>query len=264
MSSQTENSREVPNPRLLILTGPQGSGNHLWSKIFNSHPDSYGWDMKKFWEGHHKEPFADCWNSPVKFVDYQYKQLNVTSISNPYVYQGRHRVPRYNQAFKYLDHRNVYYTVALLSRDKNVLKFQQERVRKDHTVDTDSFPRPDIILSFESLMLYGETYLQSLSDLLGWPIDIGKAMKHVDDTNKKYIKKYSRSTKTDKEVYKAIEESKINLSEEYKEATPVVVEPPKPLTVLSDSKPGGPAPKKRGRKKLSKAMKEAIKKREKK
>ena len=218
MDLVSANNSEVPYPRLLILTGPQGSGNHLWSKIFNTHNDSYGWEMKKFWEGHHKEPFAECWNSPAKFVDYQYKPLNVTSISNPYVYKGRHRVPRYNQVFKYLDHRDVYYNVVLLSRDKNILKNQQERVRKEHTTSPGDFPDPDYVLSYEALMLYGETYLKMVSHALEWPLDIGKALRHInEDTNKKYIKKVTKETSTDREVYKAVEESKLVLEEQYLE-----------------------------------------------
>ena len=29
--------------QMLIVTGPQGAGNHLWSKIFSLHPKVYGW-----------------------------------------------------------------------------------------------------------------------------------------------------------------------------------------------------------------------------
>lgn len=48
---------------ILILTGPQGSGNHMWSKIFALHPSVYGWQelVDEFWIGHDHEPFAQCW-----------------------------------------------------------------------------------------------------------------------------------------------------------------------------------------------------------
>ena len=45
--------------KMLILTGPQGSGNHMWSKIFALHPSVYGWQelVEEFWIGHDREPF---------------------------------------------------------------------------------------------------------------------------------------------------------------------------------------------------------------
>ena len=56
----------VEKSNLLIITGPQGSGNHLFSKLFNLHPDVYGWDMEKYWVGHHTEPFSEYWTDPSK------------------------------------------------------------------------------------------------------------------------------------------------------------------------------------------------------
>jgi len=49
---------------MLILTGPQGAGNHLWSKIFSLHPEVYGWKtlLDNYWEAHRfAEPFAQHW-----------------------------------------------------------------------------------------------------------------------------------------------------------------------------------------------------------
>ena len=34
--------------KILIITGPQGSGNHLYSKIFAMHPLVNGWKMNDF------------------------------------------------------------------------------------------------------------------------------------------------------------------------------------------------------------------------
>ena len=51
---------------LAILTGPQGSGNHLWSKIFSLHHDVFGWKslLDNYWEAHRTtEPFAKCWKN---------------------------------------------------------------------------------------------------------------------------------------------------------------------------------------------------------
>ena len=62
--------KEKPQPRrLLILTGPQGAGNHLFSKIFAFHPMVNGWVMNDYWEGHHHEPFAKYWDNPELLKD---------------------------------------------------------------------------------------------------------------------------------------------------------------------------------------------------
>ena len=47
----------VEKSNLLIVTGPQGSGNHLFAKLFNLHPDVYGLNMTRYWQGHDTEPF---------------------------------------------------------------------------------------------------------------------------------------------------------------------------------------------------------------
>ena len=71
--------------KLLILTGPQGSGNHLWSKVFSSSDLVNGWkqDPTLKWEDHHHEPFSHWWDDPNKIEDTG-KKYNFTSISCPY------------------------------------------------------------------------------------------------------------------------------------------------------------------------------------
>ena len=44
-----EVEQEESKPSMLIVTGPQGSCNHMFSKLFNWHPEVYGWDMEKYW-----------------------------------------------------------------------------------------------------------------------------------------------------------------------------------------------------------------------
>ena len=58
-------------PKLILLTGPQGSGNHMWSKLFAMHPVVTGWVMQNYWEGHHEEPFAEYWDNPDKLKEFQ-------------------------------------------------------------------------------------------------------------------------------------------------------------------------------------------------
>ena len=38
-----QEEQEESKPNMLIVTGPQGSGNHLFAKLFNLHPEVYGW-----------------------------------------------------------------------------------------------------------------------------------------------------------------------------------------------------------------------------
>jgi hypothetical protein len=44
--------------KLLIITGPQGSGNHMWSKILALHPAVNGWSalLEEYWIPHDREP----------------------------------------------------------------------------------------------------------------------------------------------------------------------------------------------------------------
>ena len=79
-------------PKLILLTGPQGSGNHMWSKLFAMHPVVTGWVMQNYWEGHHEEPFAQYWENPDKLKEFEIpenKKYFVTSISCPYFKDGK-------------------------------------------------------------------------------------------------------------------------------------------------------------------------------
>ena len=74
--------------KMLILTGPQGAGNHLWSKIFSLHPEVYGWKtlLENYWEAHRfAEPFARYWRDPSLLKEFNWAQSDYyfTSISCP-------------------------------------------------------------------------------------------------------------------------------------------------------------------------------------
>ena len=58
--------------QLLIMTGPQGSGNHLWSKILGETPFVQGWTQltQEYWIGHGNEPFAEIWENPKLFQEF--------------------------------------------------------------------------------------------------------------------------------------------------------------------------------------------------
>ena len=175
--------------KLLLITGPQGSGNHLWSKVFQ-HKDVFGWEHKDYWQGHHTEPFAKVWSGELNFSDLPLKEYNVVSISCPYIWKGEDTEPDYDlflaKAFPVFKDIKI----AIISRDKNILEHQEKRVRGKitHQRFTSWYLNPDIFLSTESLMLYGVQYLKNVSDILDWPIDLnGASAAYMQDPNKKYI-----------------------------------------------------------------------------
>jgi hypothetical protein len=204
--------------RLLIITGPQGSGNHLFSKCLAVHEDVYGWKslLNTYWEGHHHEPFADAWEDPELLHEFNWSQSDyfVTSVSCPYFKNKQAVVPKYEKfietAKQYVDQIDV----AIIGRDHTILKYQQLRVRKEHTtqIALDSFKwlfehQQCSFLSQELLALYKVDYLKQVSKQLDWPI----AYLSVDDiltndANKKYIKNVQEYW-LDDEVHKAVNES---------------------------------------------------------
>jgi hypothetical protein len=186
--------------RLLILTGPQGSGNHMWSKIFALHHEVYGWQalLDTFWIGHDQEPFADCWADPTKLKDFDWSTHDyfVTGISTPYINNGQRTVPNLIRFAAQAMGCGLKVQFAILGRDKNILNYQETRVRGEPT-----FPLAlaeyqklatwnPVFLSYESLHLYRGLYLQQISRLLEFPIDYNNPKIDnilVDDTNTKYF-----------------------------------------------------------------------------
>ena len=187
--------------KLLIVIGPQGSGNHVWSKIFALHSVVFGWRdlLEEYWLPHSKEPFAEYWQNPEKLNEFDWSQSNyyVTSISNPYIYNKKTLTPDYKNFYKnarvYTDIR-----VAIIGRDKDILASQQKRVRNKITLDRESLKEAlgysmsmPVFLSTENLFLYEEQYLRSLSTELMFPIsyqDIRIPEILKENPNKKYIK----------------------------------------------------------------------------
>ena len=204
--------------RLLIITGPQGSGNHLFSKCLAVHEDVYGWKslLNTYWEGHHHEPFADAWEDPELLHEFNWSQSDyfVTSVSCPYFKNKQAVVPNYEKfietAKQYVDQIDV----AIIGRDHTILKYQQLRVRKEHTtqIALDSFKwlfehQQCSFLSQELLALYKVDYLKQVSKQLDWPIDYLNVDEILtNDANKKYIKDVQEYW-LDDEVHKAVNES---------------------------------------------------------
>jgi hypothetical protein len=186
--------------RLLIISGPQGSGNHVWSKIFALHPKVYGWKglNQTYWIGHDQEPFAECWQDTDRLKEFDWSQSDyyVTGVSCPYMNNGERTVPNLIGFAAQAMGCGIDVRFAIIGRDRNILKFQETRLRGEPTYDiaVEQYQKlatwNPVYLSYELLQLYSHDYLRQLSILLEFPIDYNNA--HIaeilkDDTNQKYF-----------------------------------------------------------------------------
>jgi hypothetical protein len=186
--------------KMIILTGPQGSGNHLWSKIFSLHSEVFGWEtlLENYWEAHRfAEPFCEYWKDPSKLKDFDWSTHNYffTSISIPLgiANKGTKWCPNVPEFVKEVEELGIKTKVLVIGRDKNILKNQQIRLREESTIghflDQLSKIKAPTYLSYELLYLYKQEYLKSLD--VGIPIAwydnrINDILK--EDANLKYIK----------------------------------------------------------------------------
>jgi hypothetical protein len=187
--------------KMLILTGPQGAGNHLWSKIFSLHPKVYGWKtlLDNYWEAHRvAEPFARYWRDHALLDDFDWAQSDYyfTSISCPLGIIGSEANPIWNPNVAQFAERvaslGIDVEVAVIGRDQTILSNQQTRIRTQPTVGMLLKQLNDIcdptFLSYELLYLYKQDYLKSLkfNVPVAWNdprIDSILA----DDANRKYV-----------------------------------------------------------------------------
>lgn len=183
---------------LLILTGPQGSGNHLWSKIFALHPQVQGWSalLDQYWIGHDQEPYAEYWRNPdlIKTRNWGTHNYYVTSVSTPYMDNGTPTIPNFKSFAVAAQNVGLTVKIAVLGRDRNIVEMQQSRVRGAPTLaqalaEYSQFAAP-FFLSYELLHLYREQYLAKLARELNIPIAADDArLKDIlaEDTNAKYF-----------------------------------------------------------------------------
>ena len=188
---------------LAILTGPQGSGNHLWSKIFSLHEDVFGWKslLDNYWEAHrYSEPFAACWRNPELLSQFDFSSHNhyFTSISVPLGIEskGTKWCPDIKAFGLKAPSLGLNVKICVIGRDQTILENQQKRIREESTIRhfydalkgiQEAFPCPSF-LSYELLYLYKQEYLKSLD--LGFPIAwYDKRVNEIleRDANAKYI-----------------------------------------------------------------------------
>jgi hypothetical protein len=194
---------QIEKPTLLIITGPQGSGNHLFSKIFSLHSEVTGWTAlyNYKWVGHDQEPFQKYWQNPEQLKDFDWSQSQyyMTSISCPYILNKQFTIPKYKEFItEAKKHCNI--ILGIIGRDKNVLKYQQLRVRRgEHTAPTTvkefaklkDLTDSVFYLSQELFFLYGKDYLSNLSKQMIFPVASEDA--YIDEilameANSKYVR----------------------------------------------------------------------------
>lgn len=182
--------------QMLILTGPQGAGNHLWSKVFSQHLDVYGWKslLENYWEPHRfNEPFASYWKDPSKLKDFAWGDYDYyfTSISVPLGIPGHNSNPLWEPnllEFKQaVEAQDIETKFAVIGRDQNILREQQTRIRTEPTLSLflKQLPEDAVFLSYELLYLYKDAYIKSLD--INIPVDPNVSWLLEDDANSKYV-----------------------------------------------------------------------------
>jgi len=213
-------SNGMPANKLLIITGPQGSGNHLFSRLLSLHPDVSGWEelKNKYWVPSDQEPFADYWVDPDKlhvdqFAGFSYHLANV---SCPFMYDGVRYVPRILEVAERASNYGVDVEIAIIVRDQNINAEQQKRVRGEvttpiaqhyyyNTLMPSRFPIH--FLDHEAFFLHKEHYLKWISQTLNFPVELDpvKINQFIDkDANHKYVK-YVNEYWLDQEVWNGIQ-----------------------------------------------------------
>ena len=185
--------------KLLVLSGPQGSGNHVWSKIFALHPGVFGWQalLDEYWIGHDREPFSDCWRDHQRLHTFDWSQRDyyVTSISVPYMENGVATVPDIRGFMNTCWDLGISAELAIIGRDRNILDHQEQRLRGGRTYEQaielyETTLLPQYYLSYELLQLYREQYLLTLRRQMDFPIAFAHPMvKSIisEDANQKYF-----------------------------------------------------------------------------
>ena len=206
--------------RLLIITGPQGSGNHLFSRLLSLHPTVSGWEelKEKYWVPSDQEPFADYWVHPEllteeKFATHRYHLANV---SCPFMYDGVRYVPRILEVAERARSFGIDVQIAIIVRDQNINAEQQRRVRKEVTTPIaqkyyyETLLTSDFAVHFldhEAFFLHKEHYLRWVGKTLDFPVELDptKINRFIEkDANHKYVK-YVDEYWLDQEVWNGIQ-----------------------------------------------------------
>jgi hypothetical protein len=209
--------------KLLIITGPQGSGNHLFSRLLSLHPDVGGWKElhSEYWVPSDLETFAKYWVHPKQLSEFDFSKHDywVANVSCPFMYDGVRYVPKIVEFAEECKKLNIQVTIGIIVRDQNINMEQQLRVRKEVTlpIAMDYYYEkllpsefPVHFIDHEAFFLHKKFYLQYLQRILKFPIawDDTNIMRFIDeDANSKYVK-YVDKHWLDEQVWNGIKSKK--------------------------------------------------------
>jgi len=189
---------------ILVISGPQGTGNHVFSKVLSMHSNVHGWDqlLREYWINHDNAPFKDIWNTPENIDKYDWTEHEnyVLSVSGPYVDKDhddiRHtKYPNYKEVLRRLNEKGNL-QVGIIGRDQNITAQNQLRKRGVESLHNYLNKIEDIMeyrhtfLSVELLYMFRHQYVKSLDSVLDIPVDYTNERLHYilnKDPNAKYV-----------------------------------------------------------------------------
>ena len=189
---------------ILVISGPQGTGNHVFSKVLSMHITVHGWDqlLREYWINHDNAPFKDIWNTPENIDNYDWTEHEnyVLSVSGPYVDKNKDGVrhtkyPDYREVLRRLNEKGNL-QVGIIGRDQNITAQNQLRKRGVESLHNYLNKIEDIMeyrhtfLSVELLYMFRHQYVKSLDSVLDIPVDYTNERLHYilnKDPNAKYV-----------------------------------------------------------------------------
>lgn len=188
---------------ILVISGPQGTGNHVFSKVLSMHSNVHGWDqlLREYWINHDNAPFKDIWNTPENIDNYDWTEHEnyVLSVSGPYVDKDngvrQTKYPDYKEVLRRLNDKGNL-QVGIIGRDQNITAQNQLRKRGIESLHNYLNKIEDIMeyrhtfLSVELLYMFRHQYVKSLDSVLDIPVDYSNQRLHYilnKDPNAKYV-----------------------------------------------------------------------------
>ena len=179
--------------KLIVVLGPQGSGNHMISSLLAANPVTVGWDGS---QDHSYEPFYECWLNPELLHSYPWQDgVHFTNMSCPFITDEKETI--FPDIKSFLQNARIYADVqlAVIARDKNILEQQNARLGRPYLAYNlvDQLLRLDediVFISHESIELYGNLYWNNIEQQLDIPAtDIAHLL--TINANQKYIQSAS-------------------------------------------------------------------------
>ena len=186
--------------KLLLLTGPQGSGNHIFSRIFSRHPEVQGWAaiLDNYWVPTDEDHFAQYFVDPKTLTKDVFDSADyfVTDISCPFVFDGETTIPKIQEFCDLVAGFGIEVIIGIIVRDEHINTAQQQRLRGGRTLDIALAEYSKLTydvnyLSLESLFLHKHSYIKWIAKVIDFPVDLDNPdlFKFLEKSpNEKYIK----------------------------------------------------------------------------